>query len=203
LITIKHGALRRERDGRTFNGMTFIVLMSAAVLLAANRDPGPPRKDCERFVAHYRELIQHQAALDSQLHKPVRAEPPPLREAGPAEIEAGQAARNIEPDVERACREANGSQYECVVSAGGYDELASCKLHGLPVLDSGERKVAAALDTTAPPPTPAERARETAQLAPEYVRSGTIDVESLGTGSGAPEPEEEAAPESDVVRSGR
>ena len=108
----------------------------------------------------------------------------------------------IEGDVARACEEANGSQYECVIMAGTYADLPACGIAALPVPDADDRRAIAARDT-APPPTPEDRAREAAQVLPEYVRSGAIDVESLGTGSGAPGPEERAAPESDVVKSGR
>lgn len=178
------------------------ALLSAAVLLAPNPDPGPPPKDCAHFVAHYRELIQNQATLDSAVGRTPQGESPPLREVVRARQEGAQAAANLADDVARACREANGSQYECVVSASSYDDLAACELHALPVLDPDERKVAAALETT-PPPAPAERVREAARVLPEYVRSGTIDVEAPGTGSSAPQAEERAAPESDVVKSGR
>jgi hypothetical protein len=183
--------------------MNLAALISAAVLLAPNPDPGPPPKDCPHFAAHYRELIQSQAALDSALGRTPQGESPPLREVGRARQEGAQAAGNLEDDVARACREANGSQYECVVSANSYDDLAACQLRALPVLGPDELATAAELPSTPEPATREEGALGAGQVASEYVQRGTIDVEALGTGSGAPRAEERAAPESDVVKSGR
>ena len=167
--------------------MTAPALLSAAVLLAANPDPGPPPKDCAHFAAHYRELIQNQAALDSDVTRPPSGEAPPLAQVGRARQEGARAAEYVEADVARACREANGSQYECVVTADSYDELNACHLQALPVLDPGDRAVAAESASMQESATKEELALEPGRLTSEYVQRGTIDLEALGTGSAASE----------------
>ena len=182
--------------------MNLSALVSTAVLLAPNPDPGPPPKDCARFAMHYRALIEHQSALDSEVARPTDGGTPTLAQVGRARQEGGRAAEYVEEDVAHACREANGSQYECVVTADSYDELNACHLQALPVLDPGDRAVAAESASMQEPPTKEERALEPVQLTSEYVQRGTIDLEALGTGSGAGESEERAAP-SDVSQGGR
>ena len=183
--------------------MTVPALLSAAMLLAANPDPGPPLKDCARFAMHYRALIEHQSALDSEVARPEGSEAPPLAQVGRARLEGARAADYVDEDVARACREANGSQYECVVTADNYEELNACHLQALPVLDPGDRAVAAETATMQESATKEQRALEPERLTSEYVQRGTIDVEALGTGSGATQGGERAAPESEVVKSGQ
>lgn len=181
--------------------MTFTALASVA-LLAANPDPGPPVKDCARFVVHYRELLQHQAVVDRQVELGPTRKAPSLSNAAPARLDRAPAAKNFEPDVARACGKANGSQYECVISAKSYGDLASCRLRALPGLDADERQVAAMLKTT--PPPVAEERPAAAEVGAEYVRTGNIDIEALGTGSGASGEEmQRNEEESEVVQGGR
>lgn len=180
--------------------MTLTALASVA-LLAANPDPGPPVKDCARFVVHYRELLQHQAVVDRQVELGPTRKAPSLSNTAPARLDRSRA-KDFEPDVERACGKANGSQYECVISTKSYGDLASCELRALPVLDADERQVAAMLKTT--PPPVAEERPAAAEVGAEYVRTGTIDVEALGTGSGASGEElQRNEEESEVVQGGR
>ena len=166
--------------------MNLSALLSAAVLLAPNPDPGPPPKDCAQFVMHYRALIEHQSALDSEVARPADGAAA-LAQVGRARLEGARAADYVDADLMRACREANGSQYECVVTADSYDELNACHLQALPVLDPGDRAVAAETATMQESDTKEERAIEPVQVTSEYVQRGTIDLEALGTGSAAPE----------------
>lgn len=182
--------------------MTFAALASLAVSLASSPDPGPPPKNCEQFVAHYVKLMEDQSRLDvGSTSTPHDARPRQVRE-GEAKQEVSRTADVIEDDVARACERASGSQYECVIMAGAYGDLASCEVRALPLPDADDRRAIAQRDT-APRPTPEERVRGTAQVLPEYIQNGTISVEALGTGSGAPPLAEQAGPESDVAKGGR
>jgi hypothetical protein len=163
-------------------------LLAAVLLSAVNPDPGPPAKDCARFEAHYRALLQHQAELDAAAERKPGDQVSPVAERVEARTESGQVAGELQGAVAHACRRANGSQYECVMTANVYEDLADCALAGLPVLARGERRD---LPISEPPPTREERAEADRTFLREYVRNGNIDLEALGTGSAA----QEVAPE--------
>ena len=160
----------------------------AVLLSAVNPDPGPPAKDCARFEAHYRELLQDQAERDAATERKPDDQVPPVAERVEARTESGQVAGELEGAVVQACRHANGSQYECVMTANDYEDLPNCALAGLPVLARAERRD---LPISEPPPTREDRVEADKTFLREYVRSGTVDLEALGTGSAA----QEAAPE--------
>ena len=168
--------------------MMALTLLAAVLLSAVNPDPGPPAKDCARFEAHYRALLQDQAERDAEAARKPGDQVPPLAERVEARTESGQVAGELEGAVVQACRRANGSQYECVMTANDYEDLPNCALAGLPVLARAERRD---LPISEPPPTREERAEADKTFLREYVRSGTVDLEALGTGSAA----QEAAPE--------
>jgi len=160
----------------------------AVLLSAVTPDPGSPAKDCARFEAHYRVLLQDQAERDAQAVRNPGDQVPPVVELE-ARTESGHVAGELEGAVVQACRRANGLQYECVMTADDYEDLPNCALAGLPVLARAERRD---LPISEPPPTREERAEADRKFLREYVRNGTIDLEALGTGSTtqevAPEP---------------
>ncbi len=167
------------------------LALALALVAAANPDPGQPEKDCARFTSHYRTLLQRQAVLDVTVARKPGDRVPPDAEHVEARTEAGQVAGELTDEVARACRQANGSQYECVVTADSYEELANCALPGLPVLAQDERREPS--QEPAPPPTAEQRGEADRALVHEYVRSGSIDLEALGTGTAAPPREAEPA----------
>ena len=167
--------------------MMALTLLAAVLLSAVNPDPGPPAKDCARFEAHYRALLQDQAERDAQAVRNPGDQVPPVVELE-ARTESGHVAGELEGAVVQACRHANGSQYECVMTANDYEDLPNCALAGLPVLARAERRD---LPISEPPPTREDRVEADKTFLREYVRSGTVDLEALGTGSAA----QEAAPE--------
>jgi hypothetical protein len=169
--------------------MNAFALVAAVLVSAAKPDPGQPEKDCARFASHYRALLQRQAVLDVTVARKPDDRVPPVAEHVEARTEAGQVAGELTDAVTRACRQANGSQYECVVTADSYEELTNCSLPGLPVLARDERREVP--EEPAPPPTPEQRTEADRALVHQYVRSGSIDLEALGTGTAAPPPEAE------------
>ena len=175
-----------------------LALLAAAVLLASGDNLGI-KKDCAEYVAHYQALMEDRADLDVTEAPGGRGAPHPLVRVERSRDRADDALDRVEEDVARSCRVANRSQYECVVQAERYEDLRSCGLAALPVLEAAERHAA---PPGPPPTTPEERARANEAFARTWVRSGVADLEALGTGSGAPQAEERAAPESDVVKSG-
>ena len=167
------------------------ALVAALLASAANPDPGQPVKDCAHFVAHYRALLQDQAEVDVSAARKPEDRVPPKTEDMQARAEAGQVAGEVEDAVAHACRRANGSQYECVVMADGYKQLAACVLPGIPMLPGAERRELPSPEP--PPPTAEQRADADRTVEREYVRTGDIDLEALGTGS-AREAEAEQSP---------
>ncbi|GEJ57066.1 hypothetical protein [Anaeromyxobacter diazotrophicus] len=178
--------------------MTALYLLAAALVGATSPDPGPPAKDCTRFTSHYRALLQHQAALDATVTREGGDRAPAAAEHAEARAEAGEVAADLEDATLRACRRANGSQYECVVTADRYEDLASCALPGLPVLARGDRRDVP--ESQQPPPSPEERAHASQRVLDEYVGAGKIDLDALGTASGGPAPE--GQPEPPAAREG-
>lgn len=176
--------------------MTALNLLVAALVGAANPDPGPPVKDCSQFASHYRALLQHQAELDASVARGPDERVPQQVEHAEARAEAGEVARDLEDATVRACQRANGSQYECVVTADRYEDLASCVLPGLPLLAREDRRE---VPESQPPPSPEQRAHAGRTVLEEYAGAGRIDLEALGTASGAPP---EAQPEPPAAREG-
>jgi hypothetical protein len=144
----------------------------AALALTASGDNIQFHEDCSQYVARYKALLLDRAHRDVEAARDAGAVPPP-----PLRIEA--AIARVETQVARSCRVANRSQYECVVQAQLYEDLQSCQLEALPVLDAAQRSA-----PPPPPPTPEERARATKSFAREYASHGTTDLEALDTGSG-------------------
>jgi hypothetical protein len=147
----------------------------AAVALAASGDVIEFHRDCPQYVARYKALLLDRAHRDAEAAADVGSPPPP-----PLHIQ--DATARVETRVERSCLVANRSQYECVVQAERYEDLPSCRLEALPVLDAAQRR---APPLPPPPPTPEERAQATKSFQREWVTRGAADVEALGTGTGS------------------
>jgi hypothetical protein len=172
--------------------MTWVIL--TAVAFAASGDNVQFNKDCPQYVARYRALLQDRAERDVEAAPASPGASPLLLRVGQSRERAQSAFEEVKARVERSCRAANRSQYECVVQAERYEDLRACQLDALPILDAAQQQ--------APPPPPSpptadQRARATESFAREWVRSGTADVEALGTGSGStaatPEPSDGGA----------
>jgi len=148
-------------------------------------------KDCRRYAGHYAELLQDRAERDVLASSASVSDAASARTAREllriehARERAADAAVPRETAVARSCRAANRSQYECVMQAQRYEDLGSCGLDGLPVLDLAQRTAAAS--NGAAPPSAEDKAAATAEVAQEWLRDGTVDLEALGTGSAAQE----------------
>lgn len=124
--------------------------MLVVALLAALGDPETPKGSCEEYVSSYRELLRERAEDERNPH-PDRALPG--AEAALARQDADRVFEAGRPRVEAACRKANRSEWECVVEAATYSDLASCRIAHLPLVPSATRvrEALAELEASRPP----------------------------------------------------
>jgi hypothetical protein len=169
--------------------MSWVIL--AAVAFAASGDDVQFHRDCRQYVARYRALLHDRAERDVEAAPASPGASPILLRVERSRERAQSAFEEVKAQVERSCRAANRSQYECVVQAKRYEDLQACELDALPVLDMAQRQ---APPPPPPPPSADQRARATEKFAREWVRSGTTDVEALGTGTASEEAAAEPTP---------
>src|SRR5215208_5381137 len=143
------------------------------LVLAASGDPETPKGDCSEFVSQYRKLLQERAKDEVTEPKKGSKTPPVVLQAQ-AEEHAGRVFEAEAGEVRAACDRADRSQYECVVDASTYDDLAACRAPALPLVRDGVK-------VTDVKPLERPRERDPAALMRQFVVEGKIDVKPQRT----------------------